>query len=377
MKVFRLFFLLTIINFTQIYKLICQDEISHSLSKDSVSKNEIINRIDSSLSKDTINNSLNQNNKNLLLQHISEDDFFYADTKRYTIDGSLPLSETHLKTIPTMILGGVYTGVFIIQHYLQLRTIWKEQGNFKIAEDGQYAMYADKAGHIFGCYFTSYLARESLMMVGFSWDASNIIGTAIGLGYSTYVEVLDGFGKYWGFSPSDFYADIAGAGLFIGQHYIPFLQNFTPKFMYIPATWHGELERVPHDAFIDDYSSHTLWISVNVHNILPVSMKPYWPSWLELSLGYAVRNLCDPFHNNNCDKSRSEQVYDYVWGNRKFIVSLDYNLVKILPEGGSFWNWLRQSLNYFKLPSPAIEFGSTTKFFLLYPFPINIGNFRF
>ena len=352
----------------------CQDNISpsnFSPSGDMISINDnFSNNSDSVIINSS--ESFQSNSK----KYISEKDFFYADTKRYTINGSLPLAETDLKTVPLIVLAGAYTGIFIMQHQLQMETIWKEQSEFKFMEDGKYAMYADKAGHFFGCYFTSYLARESLMLAGFSWDASNIIGTCLGFGYSSYVEVLDGFGKNWGFSWTDFYANVAGAGLFIGQHYVPFLQNFTPKFMYLPANWYGELKRVPHDAFIDDYSSHTLWLSVNVYNMLTEDMKKYWPSWLELSFGYAARNLCDPT-KHKCNPCRSEPVYDYVWGNKKFIVALDYNLVKLLPEGGSFWNWLRQSLNYFKLPSPAVEFGNTTKFYLMYPFPIEIGDVRF
>jgi hypothetical protein len=73
----------------------------------------------------------------------------------------------------------------------------------------------------------------------------------------------------------------------------------------------------------------------------------------------------------------SEPIYPYVWGNRKLIIALDYDLVKLLPDGGHFWNWLKQSLNYFKLPSPAIEIGKPIRFYLLYPFPIQIGSMKF
>lgn len=303
---------------------------------------------------------------------LKQSEFMYADQNRFTITGDLPTYDNDIKTVPTVIVTTAVAGVFFLQHYYQAQTIWKDQGSFKVFEDGKYALYADKAGHIFGSYFTSYLARETLIPMGFSWEWSNIIGTFLGLGYATYVEILDGYGVNWGFSPSDFYADVAGAGLFIGQYYVPFLQNFTPKFQYIPAEWHGDKRRVPSDMFIDDYSSHTLWISVNVHNLLPRDLKEYWPSWLELSFGYAARNLCAPGYD--CDPNlpvyNDESGNPIVYGEPKFIIALDYNLVKILPDGGSFFNWLKQSVNQFKLPSPAIEFGRTTKFYLIYPFKL-------
>lgn len=318
--------------------------------------------------------SLQDSNKYLPL-----DQFFYANNQRTTIDGSLPLLQSKIKPIPTAIFGVTVGGIFVTQHIVQMNSIWDKRTSFHFYEDGRYALYADKAGHFFGAYYTSYILSEALMPCGFSYDASTITGAILGLGYETYVEMLDGFSADWGFCPTDFYADVAGAGFFLAQHYVPFLQNFTPKFSYYPPRWHDELDRKPSKMFIDNYSAHTIWMSVNVHNLLPQNLKSYWPSWLELSVGYAARNLCDPFppHGCNCDPKRSEQYYSDVWGNPKFLVGLDYNLVQLLPDGPPVWNWLKQTLNYIKLPSPTIEFGRETKFFLMYPFPINIGNIRF
>lgn len=305
--------------------------------------------------------------------YFSQEEFQYAGVPRYTITGRMPLKETKINALNFSIFAGVFTGFMVGQHIAQMETIWKEQGEFKFYEDGRYALWADKAGHIFGCYFTSYMLSELFMMSGFSWDAATLWGGLLGLGYSTYVEILDGYGKNWGFSPSDWYADVAGAALFIGQKYFPVLQNFTPKFMYVPANWHGELKRKPSDFFIDDYSSHSLWLSVNVYNLLPDKLKQYWLPWLEISFGYAARNLCDPINpENQCDPNRSFAMYEDVWGSPRFIIALDYNLAQILPDGPKFWNWLRQSLNYFKFPSPAIEIGRETRFYLLYPFSLNI-----
>ena len=74
--------------------------------------------------------------------------------------------------------------------------------------------------------------REVLVASGFGWNAANNWGAALGTAYSTYVEILDGFGESWGFSPSDWYADIAGCLFFAAQNFFPSLQNFTPKFQH-------------------------------------------------------------------------------------------------------------------------------------------------
>lgn len=307
-------------------------------------------------SKDSTNNN-----------KIDSSEFYYANTKMHSLTGDLPNKYSDIKTGYFIGLTATTTAFMIAQHIYQANTIWKEQAEFKIIEDGDYALYADKAGHIFGAYYISYLYSELYSTTGISWELSNILGAVTGLAYQGYIEILDGYGSNFGFSPSDMYADIFGASFFLAQHYVPFLQNFTPKFMYYPADWYGQMKRRPHFAFIDDYSSHTMWLSVNVHNLLPENYKPYWPKWLQLSFGYAVRNLCDPM-NPEFDCSNSYPASSLVHGDRKFILALDYNLPELLPDLGSPFDWIIQSLNYIKWPSPAIEFGEQTKFMLVYPF---------
>ncbi len=302
--------------------------------------------------------------------YIPLNEFLYADNQRFSLSGNPPFRKTHLKLVPSILFGTGLTAVFIAQHIGQLNTIWKDMGNFRFVEDITQDLWVDKFGHFYGAYFTGYLLSETLIEVGMSWDAASTWGGVLGLSYSTYVEILDGFGKNWGFSPSDFYADFTGAAFFIGQHYFPVLQNFTPKFIYIPAEWFGDKSRQPSSMFIDDYSSQTFWLSVNVYNFLPDNYKEYWPSWLQLSLGYTARNLCEPKPNAgyDCDPN-SDVKTQFVWGSPRYIVALDYDLVKLLPDGPNFWNWFKQTLNHFKLPSPAIEFSKNkTRFYLIFPF---------
>lgn len=312
------------------------------------------------------------------IPQVPENQFYYANNKRFTILGDRPNLTTKIKPIPSLALGSVLVGIFVVQHELQQNTIWKRTGPFNIQEDGQWTYYIDKGGHFYGTYMSSYFITELLMTSGFSWDMATILGSTLGLCYTGYVEILDGYSLDFGFSPSDFYADVIGAGFHIAQHYVPFLQNFTPKFGYVKPSWLGELNRKPSDTFIDDYSSQTFWMSLNVHNMLPSDIKKYWPDWLELSFGYAVYSLCDPtnYKGYNCDPNRSFPISNYGWGNRKFLIALDYNVPKLIPDTWNFPNWIRQGLNHVRLPSPVLEIGEVTKFYLLYPFPIKIGNFR-
>jgi len=314
--------------------------------------------------------SLYQDSLNLSLQ-IRQKEFMFADNPRTTITGLLPFRNTNIQPINFAIFTGATLTYMIVQHIIQKNSIWSETGEFRIIEDGNYALYSDKIGHTYGAYLSSYFFTEMLLWSGFGYDISHILGPSLGILYTLYVEIMDGFAYGWGFSPSDFYCNVIGSTFFSLQHFIPFLQNFNYKFVYIPADWHGELTRKPHSFFIDDYASHTFYMSVNVHNLLPKNLKKYWPDWLQITFGYGVRNLCDGnVAEYNCDLSRGKIYDNNVVGSIRYIIGLDYDLIKILPDGSPFWNWLRQTLNFVKLPAPAIEFGDETRFYLMYPFTI-------
>lgn len=331
--------------------------------------NELIVKNNPIFNKDTIENYNILDTFGLQNTKLPAEKFKYGDVPRYTITGELPNLKNDVKLLPAIILGTTYTGIFIVQHKLQQNTIWKKVGDFHIAEDIDWFLYQDKFGHVYGGYTIAYLFGESLLTTGFNWETSTLIGGAMGLLYSTYVEVLDGFSVDFGFSPSDFYSDLIGAGFYVAQYYVPFLQNFTPKFMYVNPHWLNEKKRANAESFIDDYSSQTFWLSINVYNLLPESWKKYWIPWLDISVGYAAYGLCNPTTGITCD-NYSEKINDAVYGNRRIIIALDWNLPKLLPDDGAFWNWFKQGLNFFKLPSPAIEIGNKVKFYILYPFSI-------
>ena len=307
--------------------------------------------------------------------YLSAEEFTYSDSPRYTLSGRLPLTETDIRPLEFSIFTGITISYITIQHVIQMRTIWKDRSEFRIIEDYDYALYSDKVGHAYGSFLTANIIRDGLTESGISWSTSSHIAGFAGLAYSTYIEIMDGYGENWGFSPSDFYSDLAGTALFFSQYYFPFMQNFTPKFMYFPPEWHGMKSRVPHDIFIDDYSAHAFFLSADIHNILPKGLKEYWPPWLELSFGYTARNLCHTDFGV-CDYSKKQNAFLY--GDMKYIIALDYNIAEFFPEMGAPWDWLIQEFMFFKLPSPAVEIGAnSTRFYLMYPFQIKIGNIEF
>ena len=286
-------------------------------------------------------------------------EFKWAGDRRYTITGEQPRTVTQWKPVTAAVIGGIALTSVVVLHISQQNAWWSGQRrSFHFTEDWVSALQVDKFGHAYGGYFMAYGMNEALMASGVDYKSSALFGSVFGLAYQTYVEFEDGFATDWGFSPSDFYFDFIGPTLFLAQQYVPALQNLTPKWQYIPTEWTTKANINRPKTFIDDYNSTTFWYSLNVYNTLPDNMKKYWVPWLNLAIGYGADSdiKADPLHPDH------QNI-------RRFIIALDYNLVKLLPEGGDFWNWFRQTLNYIKFPSPGIEFSNgVARFYLMYPF---------
>ncbi len=294
------------------------------------------------------------------IPRLEQADFFKAGLPRTTIVGDLPPLENNIQPIPTALVGVAYGAMFYGLHELQANAWWKdERGPFHFEDDWDYALQSDKAGHFTAAYSMSTAFGEALLASGFSWEAATHYGGAMGLLYQTYVETEDGYGTRWGFSVTDMAANTIGSAYYIAQYHYPYLYNFSPKWQYIPAEWIGQ-KPIPHPtAVVDDYNSSTFWVSVNVHNMLPEHLQQYWVPWLEIAVGYGASNIGYP----------GEEY-------RRVVIGLDYNLAELLPEGGSFWNWIKQNANLLKFPAPAVEFGKVTRFRLMYPFSIKLGSVK-
>ena len=292
---------------------------------------------------------------------VSENDFKYAGSKRFTLTGDPPNLSTEIKPLQASITGLVVVVTGIALHNNQSVAWWDGKGrSFYIKDDWKNALFADKFGHFMGGYFTAYCAREAFVFSGVSWEESILLGSVLGLVTQTYIEFKDGYAENTGFSPSDFVADFAGVTYFYLQHYIPILQNFSPKWQYTPPAMIGVPPNARTQTFLDNYNSTTAWVSIHVRNLFWGEKKSFWPKWLNIGLGYGING----YYTSNMSS--------------RLIIGIDYNIVELLPDGVPFWNWIKQTLNCFKFPAPAIEFSNQgTQFKLLYPFNISIGSVQF
>jgi len=231
-------------------------------------------------------------------------------------------------------------------HIYQSNSWWKsERSNFHFENDWDYALWLDKLGHFYAGALVAHAFSSGLEAANFDSENSAILGAALSLGFLLYIEVEDGYGPNWGFSPGDAIADFLGAGYMLTQYYVPFLKNFMLKFSYYPS---DKLRAGQHQGgnVIDDYEGQKQWLSIRVNEFLPSSIEKYWPDFLMLAGGVGVRNL---------DGSGG--------GQREYYIALDIDAEEI-PLYGPAWQFVKNTLNYIHFPMPGFRFSPDGAFFV-------------
>jgi len=290
----------------------------------------------------------------------------WASYSRTTLDGSLPPPVTRIRTPEFLTTLSLYAGAIVGLHLYQAQAWWRDdRGPFHFQEDWPVDLQVDKFGHFFGAYLLSYASREALLESGFTDGDAHAWGAVMGLAYQLYVEVEDGFSTQWGFSPTDAYADIAGASYFYAQRFVPILQNFHEKWTYWPSPFLGS-GSIPGQrrTIFDDYQGQSYWWTVDLWNLLPDRYKNVYPKWLQLAVGYAVMN--------------DSRTPTDIPTTREVFIGFDYNLNHLIPKTNlPAVNWFIQTLDNLHFPAPAFQLAPERRFYILYPIRFHIGGSTF
>ncbi|MCF8240272.1 MAG: YfiM family protein [Melioribacteraceae bacterium] len=264
------------------------------------------------------------------------------------LDGTSALTFDPLKSkLNYPVLAGVgvaYSGIIFAINNYYANTWWKDQKTeFKITHDWKYALWIDKLGHFYGTYTISHFFSAGLEAGGVQAETSYWLAAAGALAMQTYLEIEDGYGPKWGFSPGDVTFDFLGATYSVMQYYYPFLKNFQPRVSYYPSDQYlnGEKEDLN---VADDYQGQKLWLSFRMKNLLPENLSEHWPSFLMLSIGYGVQDL----------DGRGG-------GTKNFFIGFDLDAEE-LPLHGPVWQFIKNTLNYLHFPLPGIRISPNTAF---------------
>jgi len=264
----------------------------------------------------------------------------------------------------------VVGGVTYIGSMTALHQIWYDdygRGSFRFFDDSDEWLGVDKAGHALTAYQISRYGYEVLCWTGLEDQKSAWWGTGVSLLFLTNIEVFDAFSEGWGFSWADFGANVAGAGLFLGQQLGWKEQRIFLKFSYAPTDLadyrpeilgSSDLSRV-----FKDYNGQTIWLSASPGTFLPERNR--FPDWLCLSIGYGANNMLgartNPEFNDDGNALPALEPY------RQIYLSPDIDFTRI-PTNSKFLRTAFDILGFLKIPAPALEFsqGQTTWHWLFF-----------
>lgn len=287
------------------------------------------------------------NNINIKPLSLYETQYLMSNISSMTAKGLTTYNplESKINYNRLLLFGGVALGVGTVVHIYQSNAWWQEQSSkFRIVNDWNYALWIDKVGHFFGTHLLAHAFSGAYDAAQIQAEESAVLSAVSALAFELFIEIEDGFGPDWGFSPGDALFDVLGSGFYVSQYYYPFLKNIQPKISYYPSEEFRE-GRHKSGIIIDDYEGQIYWMGIRVKNILPYQMAKYWPSYLMISVGMGVSDL-DGKGN----------------GIREFYVSLDLDTEQI-PLYGGFWQFVKNTLNYIHFPMPGIRITPKTAFF--------------
>jgi hypothetical protein len=187
-------------------------------------------------------------------------------------------------------------------------------------------------------------------------------GGLSGAAYQSIIEILDGFSSEYGFSVTDFAANIFGSGMFVAQEFAWDDQRMKFKFSFHKKNYdepglnaradqlYGKTEI---ERFIKDYNAQTYWLSANIQSFFPESGLP---RWLSVAIGYGAEGMFGARSNVAVDKAGTV-IFDRsdVKRYRQWYISPDVDFTKIQTNKKGL-KFLFFVLNALKFPAPALEY---------------------
>ena len=268
------------------------------------------------------------------------------------------------KRLNFLIVGGsaVYTGTMIY-----LYDAWFKDypiSSLQFTNDADVWLGMDKLLHATTSYWVGRIGYHSLLWAGVKEKHAVWYGGSMGLVFMTTVEIFNGVSAGWGASVGDMAANVAGAGLFIGQQLGWKEQRFLIKFSYHPTEYAqynpDVLGGTDIQRLIKDYNGQTYWLSGNIHSFLKKESR--FPKWLNVAVGYGAEGMTGV--SENITEYEGEPIPEFKRTSQYFL-SLDVDLTRI-PTRSKFLKGLFTLLGFIKIPLPTLEYNAENNFVFHY-----------
>lgn len=235
---------------------------------------------------------------------------------------------------------------------IALNELWYDdfqRSSFHTLDDTDEWLQMDKFGHVFSSYQLSRIGVEALNWSGVQKKDQLIYGASLGLIFLTSVEIFDGFSEEWGFSWSDFTANVIGSGIFVGQELLWHEQRATLKYSFHRTDYAKLRPDKLGESFLEevfkDYNGQTYWLSCNIHSFFKDSKIP---RWLNVAFGVGADGMLTGVNEEMNSLFPDQNRY------RQFYLSLDVDLTRIETRS-HLLKTIFSLLNVLKIPLPTFE----------------------
>lgn len=231
-------------------------------------------------------------------------------------------------------------------------------------DDSREWLQVDKVGHFYGTWIESRANNELWKWTGMERKKRIWISGLTSFAFQTTIEYLDGRSAKWGWSWSDFGANLLGSGTFLAQELAWDEQRIKLKWSFHRKKY-GDPQlnsrsdelfgKSSPERFLKDYNGQTYWASVNLRSFFP---KSNLPPWLSVSVGYGAEGMFGGTENIAKD-ANGQVTFDRtdIKRYRQWFLAPDIDLSKVKTDKKGL-KFLLTVLSAFKFPTPSLEFSN-------------------
>lgn len=229
-------------------------------------------------------------------------------------------------------------------------------------DDSHEWLQVDKVGHYYGTWIESRANNELWKWTGMERRKRIWISGLTSVAFQTTIEYLDGKAAEWGWSWTDFTANLLGSGTFIAQELAWDEQRIKLKWSFHRKSYNDASLNQRSDVlfgkstperFLKDYNGQTYWASIGLKSFFP---KSNLPAWLSVAVGYGAEGMFGA--DNNIAKDENGNIIFNRTDIRRYrqwyiAPDIDFSKFKTRRKGLRF---LYTVLSAFKFPAPSLEF---------------------
>lgn len=256
-----------------------------------------------------------------------------------------------LSVTKAAILGAGTLGGIALSYNFQSNEYWNDPAPWHLVSwrlEYDDALLADKLGHFYFSYALANSFSKVTEWSGLNREAGAWVGFGVSMLHQTAVEIYDGYSDgrtYLGFSRGDMIANILGASYSVGQYYYPYLNNINPKISYYPYSTDE------YNTVFNDYNATNHWVSLDVWSMAN-SLDKDWYKAFGLAIGHSVTGI-------NRNGSGQHQFYLGLDANWNYLKQFDF------VKNSYYLQLIINVLEKYKVPLPAIRFGTNVRGFLV------------